>query len=160
VIVWRATAVHGVGRKDHELPDRRVRCLCIVPQACFHRSQTGNRRRKMRSVVSLLLIGLCVGCSGGQYATHLDGRRGYDGSGDYGYDVAASSAEARSYRARAAHSYTVPGETDDPWKLYIREAAYRFRVPELWIRAVMRQESGGRLYDDDGALITSSAGAM
>jgi SRSO17 transposase len=34
----RCTAVHGVGREDHELPDRRVRCLCVAPRACFHRS--------------------------------------------------------------------------------------------------------------------------
>jgi soluble lytic murein transglycosylase-like protein len=54
----------------------------------------------------------------------------------------------------------VPGNTDDPWNPYIREAAYRFHVPELWIREVMQQESGGRLYDDDGALIASPVGAM
>ena len=28
----------GVGREDHELSDRRVRCLCVAPRACFHRS--------------------------------------------------------------------------------------------------------------------------
>src|ERR1700744_6374439 len=112
----------------------------------------------MRSVVPLLLTILCVGCSGTQYATRWDGRRGYDGSGDYGYDLAASNAEARSYRTRAARSYPMPGRADDPWNPYIREAAYRFRVPEPWIREVMQQESGGRLYDDDGTLITSPAG--
>jgi hypothetical protein len=32
-------------------------------------------------------------------------------------------------------------------------------MPEVWIRALMRQESGGRLYQG-GQLITSSAGAM
>jgi hypothetical protein len=114
----------------------------------------------MRSATVLLLTVLCVGCSGARYATHWDGRRGYDGSGDYGYDLAASNAEARSYRARAAHSYPAPGDADDPWSPYIREAASRFQVPERWIREVMAQESGGRLYDDDGLLITSPAGAM
>jgi soluble lytic murein transglycosylase-like protein len=33
-------------------------------------------------------------------------------------------------------------------------------VPERWVREVMQQESGGRLYGDGGGLITSSAGAM
>jgi D-alanyl-D-alanine carboxypeptidase len=54
----------------------------------------------------------------------------------------------------------VPGSPDDPWGLYIHDGASRFGVPEHWVREVMRQESGGRLYGDDGALITSSAGAM
>ena len=36
----------------------------------------------------------------------------------------------------------------------------RFQIPEGWVRAVMQQESGGKLYGADGSLITSSAGAM
>ncbi|MBC7801235.1 MAG: lytic transglycosylase domain-containing protein, partial [Gemmatimonadaceae bacterium] len=36
----------------------------------------------------------------------------------------------------------------------------KFDVPDRWIREVMRQESGGRLYSRNGDLITSSAGAM
>ena len=111
----------------------------------------------MRLASMLLLPVLCVGCSGAQY---WDGRRGYDGNGDYGYDLAASSAEARNYRARAPHEYSAPGDADDPWGPYVREAASRFQVPEQWIREVMAQESGGRLYDDEGLLITSSGGAM
>ena len=51
-------------------------------------------------------------------------------------------------------SYDPPGPPGDPWGPYIREAARRFDVPELWIREVMRQESGGR------ATATSHAGAM
>ena len=109
----------------------------------------------------LVLASVCAGCAGGsQYSGHWDGRRGYDGNGDYGYDVAASRSEAGSYRSRAARSYAAPGPRDDPWGPYIHEAAARFQVPERWIRAVMRQESGGRLYETDGSLITSSAGAM
>ena len=114
----------------------------------------------MRSAPGLLLTVLCIGCSGAQYANHWDGRRGYDGRGDYGYDLAASNAEARSYRARAAHSYPAPGGIVDPWSPYIREAAHCFQVPEGWIREVLQQESGGRLYDDDGSLVTSPAGAI
>jgi hypothetical protein len=43
IIVRRDTAVHGVGREDHELPDRRVRYLRVAPQACFHRSELSRR---------------------------------------------------------------------------------------------------------------------
>jgi hypothetical protein len=39
--------------------------------------------------------------------------------------------------------YPPPGPPEDPWGPYIREAAARYRVPDQWIRAVMRQESGG-----------------
>jgi hypothetical protein len=90
-----------------------------------------------------------------------DGRRGYDGTGDYGYDLNASRAEASAYRAAsAARAYAAPGTPEDPWGPHIREAAARFRVPERWIREVMRQESGGRLHGADGLPITSPAGAM
>jgi hypothetical protein len=110
------------------------------------------------AVLLALLLAACVG--GVPPAADWDGRRGYDGNGDYGYDPAASRAEARSYRMRVARAYPVPGTPDDPWGSYVREAAARFEVPELWIREVMRQESGGRLYGADGLPITSRAGAM
>ncbi len=83
----------------------------------------------MRTVWLLLLLAL-GGCAGGRQAAVWDGRRGYDGNGDYGYDIAASRAEARSYRAVAAPAYAVPGTPDDPWGPYIREAATRFGLPE------------------------------
>ena len=112
----------------------------------------------------LALAGLLAGCGGAPPrggTAAWDGRRGYDGRGDYGYDLEASRAEARGYRARAAmRAYAVPGTPDDPWGPYIREAAARFGVPERWIREVMRQESGGRLHGGDGLPITSPAGAM
>lgn len=57
-------------------------------------------------------------------------------------------------------SYPPPGPPEDPWGPYVREAATRYGVPELWIREVMAAESGGRLQGADGALVTSSAGAM
>jgi soluble lytic murein transglycosylase-like protein len=110
---------------------------------------------------ALALAALCAGCAGGSYsASGWDGRRGYDGNGDYGYDLAASRSEARSYRARAARNYPAPGTPDDPWGPYIREAAARYQIPERWIREVMRQESGGHEYGSDGYPITSGAGAM
>ncbi len=72
--------------------------------------------------------------------------------------VSAPQAAAE-YAAHARRDYKVPGPPGDPWGPYIIEAAQRYDVPERWIRAVMRQESGGQLYLD-GQLITSSAGAM
>ncbi len=50
--------------------------------------------------------------------------------------------------------YPPPGPHEDPWGPYIHEASGRFGVPELWIRRVMRQESGGQ---ED---VISWAGAM
>jgi membrane-bound lytic murein transglycosylase B len=46
------------------------------------------------------------------------------------------------------------------WAPYIAEASRRFGVPEAWIQAVVRAESGGRTLDDQGEPITSKAGAM
>jgi D-alanyl-D-alanine carboxypeptidase len=106
----------------------------------------------------MLLLTSCGG--GGAYHSAWNGRRGYDGNGDYGYDLAASRLEAHEYRAGASSHYPAPGSPDDPWGPYIREAAARYSVPEQWVRAVMHQESGGRQYASDGSLITSSAGAM
>jgi Transglycosylase SLT domain len=47
----------------------------------------------------------------------------------------------------------------DRWSPFIAEAARRFAIPEAWIRAVMRAESGGQTVID-GRPITSPAGAM
>ena len=47
----------------------------------------------------------------------------------------------------------------DQWMPFIAEAAKRFAIPETWIRAVMRAESGGQPVLD-GRPITSRAGAM
>ncbi|MBS0560321.1 MAG: lytic transglycosylase domain-containing protein [Proteobacteria bacterium] len=117
--------------------------------------------RLARGLAVLGLVAACAACSGGgRYASGWNGRRGYNGSGDYGYDVNASRSEARSYRARAARSYPVPGTPDDPWGPYIQEASARFGVPQRWIREVMRQESGGHQNGSDGLPITSGAGAM
>jgi D-alanyl-D-alanine carboxypeptidase len=112
---------------------------------------------RARAAMALLLAASCAGCAtSGRYASHWNGRRGYDGNGDYGYD----RTEASNYRARAARYYPAPGPPDDPWGPYIHEAAIRFQVPDTWIREVMRQESGGRANASDGTPITSGAGAM
>ncbi len=62
------------------------------------------------------------------------------------------------YTGARQSNYAPPGPPEDPWGPYIREAAQRFAVPEKWIRAVMRQESGGHEYLH-GQLVTSDAGA-
>jgi cell division septation protein DedD len=67
--------------------------------------------------------------------------------------------EAAQYAAHARRSYAAPGPAGDPWGPYIVEAAAKYDVPERWVRQVMRQESGGRLYEN-GTPITSGAGAM
>jgi len=47
----------------------------------------------------------------------------------------------------------------DRWQPHIAEAAARFDIPEAWIRAVMKAESGGRTRLG-GRPITSRAGAL
>lgn len=46
------------------------------------------------------------------------------------------------------------------WEPLIQAASHRFKVPAQWIRAVMRQESGGRTVNPDNSPIASSAGAL
>lgn len=46
------------------------------------------------------------------------------------------------------------------WHSVVAEASRRFGVPESWIRAVIRQESGGRTMMSENQPITSNAGAM
>lgn len=63
------------------------------------------------------------------------------------------------YIDHAQGNYAPPGPPDDPWGPYIHIASTHFDVPEMWIRQVMRVESGGHEYSD-GHLIVSDAGAM
>jgi cell division septation protein DedD len=67
--------------------------------------------------------------------------------------------ETARYVALAKHNYTPPGPPEDPWGPYIREASARFDIPEIWVRSLMRVESGGKEFLN-GDLITSGAGAM
>ncbi|HEX4118901.1 MAG TPA: lytic transglycosylase domain-containing protein [Rhizomicrobium sp.] len=46
------------------------------------------------------------------------------------------------------------------WEPMVQDAARKFNIPAQWIRAVMRQESGGRTVLSDNSPITSGAGAM
>jgi D-alanyl-D-alanine carboxypeptidase len=77
---------------------------------------------RMRLGLALVLVALLAGCAGG-------GR--YSGGGN-----GLATAPARYYRP--------PGPPGDPWGPYVDEAARRFGLPAHWIRAVMRQESGGQ----------------
>lgn len=55
---------------------------------------------------------------------------------------------------------TPPGPPEDPWGPYIREASARFGVPDRWIRAVIRQESGGHAVLHGEPITNASSGAM
>ena len=46
------------------------------------------------------------------------------------------------------------------WDAVMMEASERFHIPQAWIRAVMRQESGGRTMLGEGKPIVSRAGAV
>ena len=94
----------------------------------------------LRGICTLTLLGLLAACA--SQAPHSN-----------------SMQEAARYAAHARGSYKPPGPPEDPWGPYIRQASKRFDVPDLWIRSVMRVESGGNEYQN-GQLITSGAGAM
>ena len=67
--------------------------------------------------------------------------------------------ESANYVAHARRNYTPPGPPEDPWGPYIREASAKYDIPDTWVRALMRVESGGQEFQD-GQLITSPVGAM
>ncbi len=75
--------------------------------------------------LAVLLALLLSACGGGtRHAGNWDGRRGYDGNGDYGYDLDAPR-EAAVFEAHASQNYPAPGPPGDPWGPYVREAAVR-----------------------------------
>lgn len=95
--------------------------------------------RSLSAAGALALLGLLSACSDPATKTSL--------------------TEAKYYAAHARGNYKPPGPPEDPWGPYIREASAKFDIPDTWIRSLMRQESGGKLYVN-GGLVTSSAGAM
>ena len=88
-----------------------------------------------------------------------------------GYSTALKAGPAQMFRGliKLPQLRLLPAANDedgmgpkalmDRWQPFISEASKRFAVPEKWIRAVIRVESGGRtiLF---GKPITSDAGAM
>ena len=94
----------------------------------------------MRLALCCGALAILAGCSGGHGPSYV------------GEDTAY-------YLSHAQGNYAPPGPPGDPWGPYIRIAAARYDVPQMWIRQVMRVESGGHEYSD-GQLIVSDAGAM
>lgn len=76
-----------------------------------------------------------------------------------GHRQSYAGEDTAYYLAHAQGNYAPPGPPSDPWGPYIRIASTRFDVPQMWIRQVMRVESGGHEYSD-GQLLVSYAGAM
>ncbi|MDE1897160.1 MAG: transglycosylase SLT domain-containing protein, partial [Rhodospirillales bacterium] len=95
--------------------------------------------------------GLAAGCAG---LALLSACAGGGGQG-----ARYTSETTAYYLAHAAHNYNPPGPPGDPWGPYIKIAAAHFDIPAMWIRQVMRVESGGHEYSG-GQLIVSAAGAM
>ena len=100
------------------------------------RLTTGHR---LRAVSTLALMAALGACSHGSHQSALD--------------------ESARYAAHARGDYRPPGPPDDPWGPYIREASAKYDIPDIWIRSLMRVESGGKEYVN-GSLVTSGAGAM
>jgi len=137
-----------VAENEHERRSFDRRCDRSSPAVQDGASATMNltlswiartRASTVRMMVCLLGVAALAACSSPQHAGKRDTAR---------------------YLAQARGDYQPPGPPEDPWGPYIREASKRFDMPDSWIRAVMRVESGGRLYRSNGQLITSSAGAM
>jgi hypothetical protein len=53
-----------------------------------------------------------------------------------------------------------PAQLLNRWDTFITQASQRFHVPKAWIRAVMRQESGGRTMLGENQPMVSRAGAV
>jgi len=74
-------------------------------------------------------------------------------------DAPASDSTAEAAQLAAEEANLSPSDLINRWQPFIHEASLRFSVPENWIRAVIRIESGGRT-TMFGRPITSGAGAM
>ncbi len=74
--------------------------------------------------------------------------------------LAQAAAQRRPVRVYETEDAMGPRTLLDRWNPVIREAAERFHVPALWLRAVMRNETGGRTVQPGDKPITSRAGAL
>ena len=72
-------------------------------------------------------------------------------------DIVTVPAQPTVFEREAAMS---PGQLMKRWEPLILQASRKFKVPAEWIRAVMRQESGGRTMMAGNVPIVSDAGAM
>ena len=118
------------------LPPRNVIPPTVAPQTVTRRTITP---RRLCAAGTLALLTALAACG---TTPHQD-----------------AVQESARYVARAKQNYAPPGPPEDPWGPYIREASARFDMPEIWVRSLMRVESGGKEYLN-GGLITSGAGAM
>lgn len=105
----------------------------------------------MSSLPARLLLGGLIGAA---LACGLAGCASHHGNPSLAYNAAPRPSHPLSFR-----HYDSPGPPDDPWGPYIRAASARFGVSEIWIRAVMQQESGGEQFQN-GVPTTSPVGAM
>ena len=120
---------------------RQVRKERIMDRPCEQPRPAGGRL--VRAIMALGLLSVLAACAGNP-----------------GETVSMPvEEEAARYRAHARAYYAPPGPPEDPWGPYVHEASQRFDVPEAWVRAVIVQESGGRLFHN-GQLVTSGPGAM
>jgi cell division septation protein DedD len=117
-------------------PDGLVTHRLVTPSLVTHRPVI---QRNLRAAGTVVLLTALTACA---TVPHQD-----------------AIQETARYVAHAKHNYTPPGPAEDPWGPYIREATARFDMPEIWVRSLMRVESGGKEYLN-GDLITSGAGAM
>src|ERR1700722_9750827 len=144
----------GLGRVPYRLPERRpsgrraLRPLAAPRRRRFSRMsrphRSGNRMVSyaavFRGLGCITLLAMLAACGGQSQQTN-------------------ATQEAARYLAHARSNYTPPGPPEGPWGPYIREATKRYDVPEIWVRSVMRVESGGNQYVG-GRLTMSGAGAM
>lgn len=72
-------------------------------------------------------------------------------------DAARPAPEPSPYNVEASMS---SNQLLNRWDSIITEASQRFHIPAAWIRAVMRQESGGRTMLGENKPIVSRAGAV
>jgi hypothetical protein len=72
-------------------------------------------------------------------------------------DAAQPAPEPSPYNVEAGMS---SNQLLNRWDSIITEASQRFHIPAAWIRAVMRQESGGRTMLGENKPIVSRAGAV
>ena len=72
-------------------------------------------------------------------------------------DAAQPSPEPSAYEVEASMNSS---QLLNRWDSAITEASQRFHIPAAWIRAVMRQESGGRTMLAQNKPIVSRAGAV
>ena len=105
-----------------------------------------------RLAASCAALALLAGC-----ASHPVTRTAYT---NYSSSNPYANEDTAYYLDHARDYYPQPGPASDPWGPYIHEAAVRFDVPAMWIRQVMRVETGGREYSYNHRLTVSGAGAM